>query len=55
MEAIAIIIITKYAIENSNVINTAEEIMVGFTTRKIKRSKLAKKIYNNLGIPTVKC
>ena len=28
--------------------------MVGFTSRQIERTKLAIRIYNNLGIPTVK-
>ena len=28
--------------------------MVGFTSRKIKRAKLSSKMYNNVGLPTVK-
>ena len=28
--------------------------MVGFTSRKIDRAKLAREIYSNLGLPTVK-
>ena len=42
-----------YTTEKSNVFTTAEEKMVGFTIRQIDRAKLSKKIYNNVGIPTV--
>ena len=31
-----------------------EENMVGFTNRKIERKKLARKIYSNIGLTTVK-
>ena len=28
--------------------------MVGFTSKQIERAKLARKLYNNVGLPTVK-
>ena len=45
---------TKYNIENSNVVTKLEENMVGFTSIQIDRAKLARKIYSNVGLPTVK-
>ena len=43
-----------YTTSNSNAVTTVEENMVGFKSRKIERAKLSRKIYINVGIPTVK-
>ena len=43
-----------YTTEKSNVVTTLEGNMVGFTSIKIDRAKLDSKIYNNVGLPTVK-
>ena len=42
-----------YTTENSNVVTTVEVNVVGFTSRKIERSKSAMKIFSNVGLPTV--
>ena len=40
--------------DNSNVVTIVEANMVGFTSRKIDRSKFARDIYSNVVLPTVK-
>ena len=44
---------TTHTAANPNVVTTVEENMVGFTSRQIDRADLSRKIYRNLGIPTV--
>ena len=43
-----------YIQAKSNGVTTMEENMMGFTSRKIERAKLSRKIYSNIGLPTVK-
>ena len=43
-----------YTTANLNVVNTVEDNMMGLTRRQIERAKLSRKIYNNIGLPTVK-
>ena len=43
-----------YATENSNFVTTVEENVLRFTSRQIKRTKSTRKIYRNIGLPTVK-
>ena len=43
-----------YTTENPNLITTVEEYMVVSTSIQIDRTKLASKINNNVGLPTVK-
>ena len=45
---------TTYNTAKSNVVSTAEENMLVFTSRQIERAKLSTKIYNNVGMKTVK-
>ena len=45
---------TTYTTETSNFVTTPEENMVGFTSRQIEMEKLARKIYRNVGLTTVK-
>ena len=45
---------TNYTTENSNVVATLKQSMMGFTSRQIDRSKLAIKIYSNVWLPTLK-
>ena len=40
--------------DNSNVVTIVEANMVGFTSRKIDRSKFSRDIYSNVVLPTVK-
>ena len=47
------VINTTYTTANSNVITAVEENMVGLTSIQIERAKLARKIYSNVGIPTM--
>jgi len=38
----------------SNMVATLEENMTGFTDRQVQQAKLARKIYHNIGTPTIK-
>ena len=44
---------STYATSNLNIFATAKENVVGFTSRQIESSKLGRKIYRNVGTPTV--
>ena len=35
-------------------VTTLEENMIGFTDRQVQQAKLARKIYHNVGTPTIK-